>query len=136
MVCTGNLANIEAKEVAQHFYQHYCGGSHAAHNDDTYLKTLLQNIFSLCGYKNFVRYFRNEATSTNISLSKVIKKIQKTFSEEEWQYLKKYHKRSRTNSKLSSTLSHASVGEEEKYSHTSHSETGSIASGRRSANSD
>jgi hypothetical protein len=36
---------------------------------------------------------------------------------------------------LSSTLSHASV-EEEKYSHTSHSETGSIASGRKSSNSE
>jgi hypothetical protein len=43
-----------------------------------------------------------------ISLSKVIKKLQSKFSEDEWNYVKKYHKRSRTNSKKSSTMSHVS----------------------------
>ena len=61
----------------------------------------------------------------------MIKKIQAKFSEEEWYYLKKLHKRSRTNSKRSSTLSHASI-EEEKYTH---SETASVASGKKSVSS-
>jgi hypothetical protein len=91
---------------------------------------LLGNIFQLCGYNHFVQYFKNQENS-KISLSKVIKKIQKKFNEEEWNYLKKYHKRSRTNSKKSSTLSHMSA-EEEKRSVHSHSETSSIKSGMQS----
>lgn len=59
----------------------------------------------------------------------MIKKIQKQFSEEEWSYLKKYHKRSRTNSKKSSTLSHMSVEEEKR---SVHSETSSVRSGPKS----
>ena len=84
----------------------------------------------MCGYNHFVNYFKNEGRS-KISLQKVIKKIQKRFSEEEWNYLKKYHKKSKTNSKKSSTLSHMSI-EEDKEPH----ETLSLHSGsKRSLNS-
>lgn len=92
------------------------------------MKVILGNIFELCGYNHFVKYFKNEESS-KISLSKVIKKIQKNFSEEEWSYLKKYHKRSRTNSKKSSTLSHMSIEEEKR---SVHSETSSIKSSQKS----
>lgn len=76
-------------------------------SDEGYLKALLNNIFQLCGYQHFIKYFKKEGGS-KISLSKVIKKIQSKFTEEEWDYLKKYHKRSRTNSKMSSTKSNIS----------------------------
>jgi hypothetical protein len=72
LVCTGELAKLETKEIAQHFYERYC--NKYSHNDENYLKTILANIFKLCGYKNFIKYFKNEG-GNNISLSKVIKKI-------------------------------------------------------------
>lgn len=53
------------------------------HFEEDYLKSILANIFDLCGYHNFISYFKKEG-SAKISLTKVIKKIQKTFSEEEW----------------------------------------------------
>jgi hypothetical protein len=57
-------------------------------NEEDYLKTILSNIFNVCGYKNFIQYFKKEG-GAKISLTKVLKKIQKSFSEEEWNYLKK-----------------------------------------------
>ncbi len=57
----------------------------------------------------------------------MIKKIQQKFSEEEWSFLKKYHKRSRASSKISSTISYKSQDEEMKAS-----ETSSVASGKKS----
>jgi hypothetical protein len=82
----------------------------------------------------FTKYFKIDGVP-KISLQKIIKKIEKKFSEEEWKYLKTYHKRSRKNSRLSSTKSHISnvSMEEEKQSKGTDSrrlsETSSIASG-------
>lgn len=124
-VYTGEMASIDTKEIVDYFYDRYC---QPFSSDEGYLKVILGNIFSLFGYKDFISYFkRDPASGSRISLQKVVKKIQQKFSEDEWNFLKKYHRRSRTNSRRSSTLSHKSL-EEEKM----HSETSSVVSGRRS----
>jgi RNA cap guanine-N2 methyltransferase len=126
-IYTGELASIDTREMVDYFYDQYC---QPFSSDEAYLKVILGNIFSLFGYKDFINYFkRDPLTGSRISLQKVIKKIQQKFSDEEWNFLKKYHKRSRTNSRRSSTLSHRSVEEEKAHSH---SETSSVKSGKMS----
>ena len=124
-IYTGQLAAIDPREVVDYFYSRYC---HPFSGDEQYLKVILGNIFSICGYKDFVSYFkRDPAVGSKISLQKVIKKIQQKFSEEEWTFLKKYHKSNKSGSKKSSTLSHKSL-EEEKMQIQS-SDSSSIKSG-------
>jgi hypothetical protein len=73
-IYTGELAKVDPKEVAEYFYQTYCHTF--SQSDENYLKVILSNIFQLCGYKHFIKYFKKEpGTTSKISLSKVIKKI-------------------------------------------------------------
>ena len=130
-IYTGKTAHIESREVVDYFYDKYC---QPFSGDETYLKVILGNIFSICGYKDFINYFKRDPNvGSKISLQKVIKKIQQKFSEEEWTFLKKYHKSNKTGSRKSSTLSHKSI-EEEKF-HRQSSDTSSIASGKFSNSS-
>jgi hypothetical protein len=58
--------------MVEHFYNNYCHPF--SQSDETYLKVILGNIFSLCGYNQFIEYFKNKE-GPKVSLSKIIKKI-------------------------------------------------------------
>ncbi len=104
------MAEIDPREVVDYFYSRYC---QPFTSDEQYLKVILGNIFQICGYKDFISYFKRDPNvGSRISLQKVIKKIQSKFSEEEWAFLKKFHKSNKSGSKKSSTLSHMSIEEE------------------------
>lgn len=61
----------------------------------------------MCGYCDFTSYFKSEIDN-KIPLTKVIKKLKMSFSEDEWSYLRKLHKRQ--SSMKSSTMSMQSAG--------------------------
>eukprot|EP00347_Sterkiella_histriomuscorum_P003508 403364031 len=130
-IYTGELVQIDQKELVDHFYNNYCHPF--SKSDESYLRVILGNIFQLCGYNHFVEYFKNK-DGPKVSLQKIIKKIQKSFSEEEWNFLKKYHKRSRTNSKKSSTLSHFSHEEEKRSMKSENSSVKSLPRSTTSSN--
>jgi hypothetical protein len=46
-IYTGSMAAIDHREVVEYFYENYC---QAFSGDESYLKVLLGNIFSICGY--------------------------------------------------------------------------------------
>ena len=56
-VYTGELASIESREVVDYFYERYC---QSFSSDESYLKIILANIFSLCGYQDFTNYFKKD----------------------------------------------------------------------------
>ena len=62
-IYTGELAKIDHKEVAEYFYMNYCNSF--LHSDENYLKVILSNIFELCGYKHFIKYFKKDPTVTS-----------------------------------------------------------------------
>jgi hypothetical protein len=57
-----------------------------------YLKAILTNVFQYCGYRHFVKYFKREGKS-KISLPYLIRKLQSSFTQQEWYYLRKIHKK-------------------------------------------
>ena len=58
-VYTGQMASIEQKDLVEYFYSKYCQPFNSQH-DEQYLKVILGNIFSLCGYKDFIWYFKRD----------------------------------------------------------------------------
>lgn len=58
-IYTGQMASIEQKDVVEYFYSKYCQ-SFTSQHDEQYLKVILGNIFSLCGYKDFIQYFKRD----------------------------------------------------------------------------
>lgn len=73
---------------------HSSSASQKLSNQYEYLRVILINVFTLCGYKHFIKYFLRTGKS-KLVLSKVVKQLQGTFSPEEWYYLRKIHKKDR-----------------------------------------
>ena len=118
LVCyTGDLVRYGSRQVSQAFIDSQfkemssrrkaCGksmtGSSASSvksghsgqgNSLEYLKAIMTNVFTVCGYKHFIKYIAREGKS-KLSLQKVTKQLQQTFSPEEWYYLRKIHKKDR-----------------------------------------
>lgn len=60
------MASVDPREVVEYFYERYC---QPFTSDENYLKQILGNIFSLCGYNDFISYFkRDPAQGSRISL--------------------------------------------------------------------
>lgn len=68
-------------------------GSASSHkNDNKYLKAILTNVFTACGYKHFASFFKRTGKS-KLSMQFLINKLQQIFTKEEWYYLRKIHKK-------------------------------------------
>ena len=50
------------------------------------------NVAGISGYHHFLKFFEREGKS-KLSLQKVVSQLQKKFTEEEWYYLRKIHKK-------------------------------------------
>ena len=57
-----------------------------------YIKLIMGNVFTHGGYRHFLRYVKRSGNA-KLSLQKVVKQLQKTFSPEEWYYYRKIHKK-------------------------------------------
>jgi len=58
-IYTGDLVQLDQKELVDYFYANFC--HQYSQSDETYLKVILGNVFSLCGYNHFVKYFKGSA---------------------------------------------------------------------------
>lgn len=47
LICTGKLAKIDPKEIVNYFYNKFCS---KYDQSEEYLKIILNNIFTICGY--------------------------------------------------------------------------------------
>jgi hypothetical protein len=75
-IYTGDVADVDPREVVEYFYERYCQ-PFTTERDENYLKQILGNIFQLCGYCDFIPYFKRDPSHlSKISLQKVIKKMQ------------------------------------------------------------
>lgn len=57
-----------------------------------YLRAIMTNVFTVCGYKHFVKYLKRQGKS-KLSMSNLVKQLQVKFTPEEWYYLRKIHKK-------------------------------------------
>lgn len=67
-------------------------GSGSQKGSVDYLRAILTNVFTLCGYRHFSKYFKRTGKS-KLSLPTLIKQLQAKFTQEEWYYLRKIHKK-------------------------------------------
>mmetsp|Transcript_37023 Transcript_37023/g.56771 ORF Transcript_37023/g.56771 Transcript_37023/m.56771 type:complete len:224 (-) Transcript_37023:837-1508(-) len=107
LVCTGKLARISHREVADYFSMMHCSNytnisgsrsnksmssSQRSEQDEGYLKQLLANILKGSGYHHVSKHMAREGAS-KLSLQKVVRNIQKQFSDSEWDTIKRAHKK-------------------------------------------
>ena len=67
-------------------------GKHKMSHQYEYLKAIITNVFTVSGYKYFIKYVKDHSKAKPI-ISKIVKQLQKDFSPEEWYYLRKIHKK-------------------------------------------
>jgi hypothetical protein len=68
------------------------GSNSSGKGSQDYLRAILTNVFTYCGYRHFSKYFKRTGKS-KMSLPNLIKQIQTRFTQEEWYYLRKIHKK-------------------------------------------
>ena len=52
----------------------------------------MNNVFTFAGYQHYIRFLKRSGKS-KLSLQKVVKALQKSFSPEDWYYYRKIHKK-------------------------------------------
>mmetsp|Transcript_14565 Transcript_14565/g.24860 ORF Transcript_14565/g.24860 Transcript_14565/m.24860 type:complete len:89 (+) Transcript_14565:1085-1351(+) len=74
--------------------------SKQSERDEGYLKQILSNVISLSGFQHLLPYYSEPLKQ--LSLFKVIRDLQKNFSIEQWDRIKKFHKREKNQGKMRS----------------------------------
>ena len=57
-----------------------------------YTKAILSNVLQFGGYRHLLRFLKRSGKS-KLSIQKIIKMLQKSFSPEDWYYYRKIHKK-------------------------------------------
>lgn len=94
---------IYPNELTSYMVKNFCNNygpisekssvSEKSEQDDAYLRQILNNVFHNSGY-NILSKFLLKKGQSKISLQKLIKSIQKNYTESDWLMIKKLHKKS------------------------------------------